>query len=248
MANQRLNLAVVCRGKLIPVYICHTVIVASKLTATYWERRPRGGLRFSTARKHADMEITRGFTWEEETMRNQYAAGGIECLQMSHEHERMRSSCVQCKMSHMWGSLQCFWVFIFILEKGNQNSTFSFVADRHGNGMVHAKSISIRGNVAGWTSAFDIEQKKLMTECIIRALAFTKTDPDSRSSRHTYKPLWLSRFFHGMSSGRNKTRTKNTLYCLGLLNNAVLHTVLRSQTPSRAGWGRTEECCFCVCC
>ncbi len=55
--------------------------------------------------------------------------------------------------------------------------------------MVHAKSILIRGNVAGWTSAFDIEQKKLMTECIVQAFAFTKTDPDSTSSRYTYKPL-----------------------------------------------------------
>lgn len=127
MANQWLNLAVVFRGKLIPVYICHTVIVASKLTTTYWEWRPRGGLNFSNAHKHADVEIAQEFTWKEETMRNQYAAGGIECLQMTREHKRTLSSCVQCKTSHVWGSLQCYWVFIFILEiekKGNQNSAF----------------------------------------------------------------------------------------------------------------------------
>lgn len=164
MANQRLNLAVVFRGKLIPVYICDTVIVASKLTTTYWEWRPRGGLNFSNAHKHADVEIIQEFMWKEETMRNQYAAGGIECLQMTREHKRMHSSCVQCKTSHMWGSLQCYWVFIFILEiekKRKSKLCFSFVATcRHGNSMVHTKSISIRGNVAGWTSAFDIEQKK----------------------------------------------------------------------------------------
>lgn len=157
MANQRLNLAVVFRGKLIPVYICHTVIVASKLPTTYWEWRPRGGLNFSSAHKHADVRIAQEFTWKEETMMNQYAAGGIECLQMTREHKRTHSSCVQSKTSHMWGSLG---IYFYIRKKKEIKTLLFFCRNRHGNSMVHTKSISIRGNVAGWTSAFDIEQKK----------------------------------------------------------------------------------------